>query len=117
LNVDDAFEEDGDAFLQTFGESITYTPKTGAARTITAVVDRAPARPLRNAQGKLWTPAVTITVRNDATYGVSMAASTHMGGKFTIAKRKGHAETRDHTINDPMPADHDAGMVTFAFTE
>lgn len=56
--------------LQQFGESITYHPKTGGYRTITAIVERDPPA-IFDAAGNAVLPQITIRVYNSATSGVS----------------------------------------------
>ncbi|HYE19918.1 MAG TPA: hypothetical protein VEA69_15825 [Tepidisphaeraceae bacterium] len=93
------------------GESIVYSPKTGAARTITAIVERhAPEQ--FDAGGPMFS-AITITVRNHATSGI-LATSINWGGDtVTLAATKGGTAAA-YLLVGPAPISQDAGMVTLA---
>lgn len=69
-----------------FGESITYTPTSGSAVAITAIVDRAPPEAV-NEFGEILAGVMRVQIANVATTGVT---SVDTGGDtITVAYRKG----------------------------
>lgn len=75
-------------FLSTFGQEIVVLPDGGAERAITAIVDyggieQVPGLP----QGK--SQAITITVANDATSGLSTAEFDAGHARVRISERLG----------------------------
>ena len=66
---DEYFVDAFDMLELEFGETVTYYPRAGGSRTMTAIVDRSPP--------EVWTPAgaitpsLTIRVQNDASIGIS----------------------------------------------
>lgn len=108
----DDIAADAAAIINSDGptESITYTPPSGAARTIYAIV----TRDQQIAANGQVLPGVRIGVRNHATYGVSSAEASR-GGKFTIPRRYGHAETIDLLITEASRDGESPGLIHFLF--
>jgi len=75
--------------LQTaFGETVSYTPRGGVARNITAVVDREPIQPLPESPQGLR-PNVIVWVDNDATTGIDVTTLDTGGDTMSFPKRIG----------------------------
>lgn len=106
---DDALRSIADAFNVAFGESVTVTPKGGAARTVTAVVDRNP--PESFAGGEVHKPSATFLLKNHATEGITMA-ETATGLTVTYDRRYGDATSRRTEQAHLVPDDSDAGSIT-----
>jgi hypothetical protein len=90
--------EAAEAMLDQWGESVTYTPRSGAARSIKAIVDRNVPRPVGGPGEGVNRPDLTIEVANRATsiaddgYGGISSAGVDTGGdKVTLPKRIGQA--------------------------
>lgn len=60
-----------------FAETIAYTPKGGAAKSIKAIVERKRISPASEDTGRTLIDQVEIFIANDATYGVT---SINKGG-------------------------------------
>ena len=108
--LDETLQEDSQWLVDTdqFGEAITYTPGDGgAARSINAVIDR---QELMNEDGTLFN-GIFISVRNNATYGISLAEFDKGADTITIAERLGGTATKRSIVGDPIA--QDAGMIRF----
>lgn len=111
---DDAFASSAALdLLAEFGETITYTPRGGSPRTITAIVNRNPARLLASMQDVV-SALVTIRVLDDAsnaTYGGIASSAVNLGGdSVTLAVRAG--ETPSVLALNEFLSD-DGGVNTF----
>lgn len=98
------------AFTDTdvFAESIVYTKRSGATRTINAVVDR---DPLEDQNGHV-VHAIYITVANSTTLGIALSELNTGGDRVTLAPRLG----QDTETMDLLPKNlisQDAGMLRF----
>jgi hypothetical protein len=86
--LDDVLAADGAFMVDTdgFGETVTYTARGKAPKTLEAVVFRNPPAPV-NGSLTATAPLMTVWVRNHATYGVT---SVDTGGDtITVAERVG----------------------------
>lgn len=88
-------------------ESIAYTPATGVAVTIDALIDR---RPLDGVDGMGRVPKAILRIRNDATYGRLASAIDTGGDSITWPAKKGSTTTRTSRILEIL--DQDAAFVT-----
>lgn len=94
-------------FTDCFGESVVYRPRTGAARTIRAIVDRQSYAAIPGLSQGIG-PNVTVHVLNSATLGISSTELDTGGDKMDVALRLGKtAETRVIA----RLVGHDAGML------
>lgn len=95
-------------FLADFGESITYTPDGGSAKSITAVVDRNPLASVPTAGRAVARNLVQVTLANHATTGVTAIKE----GFDTVALklRRDDAATTTLVIRRVIEAESDAGM-------
>lgn len=75
-------------FLSTFGETVTYYPKAGGSREITAVVTRGQPAELDGAPHG-HADRLTIQVANDATTGISSDEVDTGGDEVKLARRIG----------------------------
>ena len=73
-------------FLETFGETVTYYPKAGGSREITAVVTRGQPTELDGAPHG-HAPRLTIAVANDATTGISSSKVDTGGDEVKLSRR------------------------------
>lgn len=91
----DFLAADAEAQMDQWGEEITYTPRTGAERSMLAIVTRKVPREV-GPQSEAVRPAITIEVLNRATasgtdgYGGISSAEVNTGGdKVTVAEHIG----------------------------
>lgn len=114
MDWDDILQDTGEAFADTFGEDVIYTPYGGSARTIKAIVKRNPDAQI-GPDGEALAPLLEITVENHATRGISTATMNgHGADKVTVAVRKGET-ARQLGVYLPPPGGrrtHDAGMIS-----
>lgn len=90
------------------GEAVTYCPRNnGAVRSIKAIVVRSINR---DVDGVMFSD-ITLTVRNDSTYGISLSEYDKGGDAVLVAKRKGGTAERLRITGDPIA--QDAGMISF----
>jgi hypothetical protein len=106
--------DDAASFLTALGgESISYTPRGGTLRTISAIVDRHPRARTRES-GELFQPRCEVTVINNATTGVDASQTTMVGGAFSVAVTLGRT-AESLVIRQGDLVGQDAGLLTFAF--
>jgi len=74
--------------IEYAGESVSYVPAGGDARSIRAVVNRTDAAGLGVA-GEAVSPQITVAVLNDETDGISSDEVDTGGDKITLALRLG----------------------------
>jgi len=75
-------------FLEVFGESVTYYPRAGGSRSITAIVNRERPETVDGApHGSA--PLLIIEVANDSTTGISSDEIDLGGDKVKLAVRIG----------------------------
>lgn len=112
--LDDILVDDALAFVDEdgFGESVVYTKaKTGATRTINAVIERFSPMP-GPGQGSGVMPMMRARVANSVTTGIA-SSEWNNGDTLTVAERRG-ATTKRHQLHWPSDAaEHDAGMCVF----
>ena len=104
--MDDVLAADSEAFVDvdgSFGESVTYTPRGGSARTISVVVDRNPE----------VEAVIVIEARNHATLGISPTETGFIGGTVSVPMRVGETAV-DFDVEQPNPIEQDAGIVRIA---
>ena len=82
----DSLEGTDSVFLDAFGESIVYKPAGGGEREIVAIVDRNPN--INNAPHGI-SLAMSITIANNSTTGISSSEVDTGGDKVTLAVREG----------------------------
>jgi hypothetical protein len=70
---------------QSVAESVTYTPASGTARTIAALVLRRQPAPYGNS----ISPVLQVSVANDGTEGISSASINAGSDTITVAERPG----------------------------
>lgn len=114
MGWDDALVDTAEAFADTFGEDVVVIPRTGPERPIKAVVNR---RPLERygPNNEVLTPKLEITVRNDATHGISTASDDLSGStRVRVAVRKGDTAEALAVYLPPPGSNraHDAGMIS-----
>lgn len=87
---DDLFRDAAAPELLTqFGESVVYVPKGGTPRTITqAIVDRNPPEAIVGPPSGHG-PQLLVTVKDDATTGISRTEINTGGDRIEVAVRKG----------------------------
>ena len=90
--------------LTTFGETVTYYPKAGGSRSITAVVSRQPPGSLDGAPHG-HAPRLSVHVKNDATAGISSAEIDTGGDELNLAVRIGEA-AENRRITKILNMDH-----------
>ena len=78
--------------LDEFGETVTYRPRTGDARSITAIVERGGPADLAPAAGGV-APLLRVRVANDSTTGISSDEIDTGGDRIDVAHRVGVAAT------------------------
>ena len=88
-----------------WGESVTYTPLGGVARTITAVIDRDPPA---DPSGKVPRPRMTALIQRHATRGTTSINSG--GDTLTLAYRIG-GTAEAFLIGAPIKEDQGAFLV------
>ena len=114
MSWDDMLAADAESFLDALGgEDITYTPRGGVARTISAIVERATPGAL-GAAAPVSGSSFTVTVRNDSTYGIAEASMNVGGDTIALAPRRGGTA---QTFRLVQPESQDAGMLTFRFNQ
>ncbi len=87
-----------------FAESITYTPKGGSPKTLSAIVNRQRLIPASETTGRILTNQIEIIIANDSAYGVT---SINKGGdQVALPERIGEAAI-NWIVADVL--DHDAG--------
>lgn len=79
---------DAPVFFGDFAETVVYRPKTGATRSIQAVVDRDPPAFLAEAAGFLVNGCHVI-VRNSVTAGMAASELLVGGDRLDVADRPG----------------------------
>lgn len=88
-------------------ESVVYTPATGSAVTIDALIDRRPIDAVPEELGR--TPRATLKIRNHATLG-RLASAIDTGGDTVTWKPKKDGTTRTSSVMEIL--DQDAAFVT-----
>lgn len=105
---DDLFGRTALPCLQSqYGERITYYPRNGNPRTITAMVDRNPPEdggPFEESRG----PRFVIECENDQQIGIASECIDTGGDRVEFAARKGGPVTKFAVV---QLLDDDAGMV------
>ena len=81
-----------ESLLEVHGESITFTPKGGSARTISVVVDRNPPA-IFNPAGDAVVPSVMVHAIEDGTTGIAATSVNTSGDTVSIAITKGASAT------------------------
>lgn len=80
-------------FLTTFGETVTYYPKAGGSRQITAIVSRERPAELEGApHGRA--PRLSVSVANDSTTGISSDEIDTGGDEINLSVRIGETAQR-----------------------
>lgn len=95
------------AMCNTMGESITYTPSHGAARTIKAIIDRGPRETL-DGMGMSHGPGLTLHVANHPTSGISSAEIDTATDTITLPARYGRSGEVRSILG---VSDHDFGAL------
>lgn len=91
----DDIAADAATFVNEFSESVVYRPFGGTARTISALVNRFPPNQLPGVP-EASLPSVVLTVRNNATTGISSTELDTGGDRLDVAIRYGEtASTRE----------------------
>lgn len=100
--------------LSMYGETITFAPRSGSPRTLTAIVNRNPLQGLSSVQDM---PSVKVLIRvlddsANATYGGIAASAVDLGGdRIRLAVRSGG--TAEYLALKEFVSDN-GGMNTFA---
>lgn len=87
-----------------FGESVVYTPDGGSDRTINAVVDRSPPRPLPEQPRGNPSRMIEVWVANDSTRGIAASELKLKDDTITVSDRLGKSATA-HRIVQLIEAD------------
>ena len=90
---DQALIDTAAEFTDTFAESVTYYPKAGGSRAISAVVTRQQPAEVDGAPHG-HAPKLSVHVINDATTGISSAELDTGGDEINVAVRTGDTATR-----------------------
>lgn len=78
------------AFTAHFAEDVTYIPRKGTARVVSAVVDRSPPQALSEIPGRTnAVPMMMIEVENDVSTGISADELDTGGDRIEVAIRVG----------------------------
>jgi len=98
------------AFADTdaFAESVTYKPRSGTNRTISAQVFRN-LEPMQDMNGAIRYP-ILIVVANSATTGISATELDSGADKINLPWRQA-GDVKDYPLG--QPESQDAGMLTF----
>lgn len=83
--------------LAQFGEPVTYTPRSGSAVAITAIITREPARSYE-VNGKVITPKFLVRVLNDAALGIAVESLNTGGDKLSLLDRPTSSTATERTI-------------------
>ena len=83
--------------LDNFGEPITYYPKSGGYRTITAIVEREPPAIL-DVSGNAVQPKLTIRIYNSATSGISSKEVDIGSDQIALPEHVGDIITRKFSL-------------------
>lgn len=102
------FSGDTLAMLADSGESVTYTPLGGTARTITAIIDRQEVSTINGSEPQRQM-VITVVVANDATLGIASSAINLGGDTITLPVRYGNTATQRRIARI---IDHDQGALT-----
>jgi hypothetical protein len=95
-------------FMETgFQETVTYTKRTGATRSIKAIVNR---NPPENENGETR-PKLTIEVANNATTGILSSELNAGGDTITLAYRKGATATTYRILRSTQPLTEDCAGI------
>jgi hypothetical protein len=108
-DYDSFFELAAEYHIRHAGELITYTPPSGSARSIYAVVSRNDPAP--DGFG-VCRPSFSVSVRNSATYGIG-SSEAFRGGTLTLARRQGHAENVILVLDEQRLKTQGPGALTF----
>lgn len=99
---DDNFQIAAESLMYQHGEVVTYRNRAGTERSIMAIIERGPRRPLAG-QERSHTPDLTVTVLNRATsiadddFGGISASEINLGGdQIDLAERAGGPVTARH---------------------
>ena len=84
-------------FASAFGEAVTYKPRGGGSRAISAVVFRKQPEPIGTGGAGVETTLAEIRVENNSSTGISAAELDTGGDKVTLAMRSGETAI-DHRI-------------------
>jgi hypothetical protein len=114
--LSDQYEYDRQAYLDTdgFAETVTYTPRGGDAREISAVVNRKPRR-RADESGRFYQPRCEVSVANDATTGIAVADGDTIGGKIVIDPGTGVEPQTMLVIQHDNIIGQDGGMLDLLF--
>lgn len=110
--LDDQLAIDAESFADTdaFGETVTYTPAVGSARSVSAVVMREPLERRQEALNGVR-ERIVCYLRNDATLGVLASGVNRSGDTITVAWKRG-GTTKVYRVVEVI--EQDAGMVKVA---
>lgn len=97
--------------LDNFGEPVTYTPRSGTAREVMAIITREPARAFE-VNGKVITPRFLVRVVNDSELGIAVESLNTGGDKLTLLDRPTDAQPNQRTIVALLSSD--SGVVEVA---
>lgn len=102
--LDTLMSLDAAALVNTdeFGETVTFTTRTGTTRSIKAVILR--QSPVALMGGPAQKPALEAWVRNSATLGISASEINCQGDTITVAERHGGTAVA-HLIREVMESD------------
>lgn len=101
------------SLLLQFGESITYHPRSGGYRTITAIVERDPPA-IFDAAGNAVLPKATIRVYNSATSGISSKEVDIGSDQIELPEQVGNIIRRKFSLMSLMS--QDSGVIQLALT-
>ena len=96
-----------DTELAAFGEPVTYYPKGGSSRDITAIVDRNPVAGI-NGVPHGNTAKLIVLVKNDSDDGISSSEVEIGGDKISLSVRIGKTATQKRIT---AIQSHDVGMM------
>ena len=104
------FARTGAQFLvREFGDTVTYRPLGGAARVVSAIIEREEVRFV--SVGEVPVQTITVSVKDDSVFGIATTEIDTGGDQIDLPLRVGEtAVTR--TITRVISTEN--GMVTFA---
>lgn len=95
MALSDLIQDDAAALISTddFGEAVTYKPRSGGTRSITAVVERETLQSVDEDGGETVAPLFFVHVANSSTLGIASTELNCGGDKISFPVRPGKSAT------------------------
>jgi len=94
--------------LEVYGESVTIYPKLGAARTVSAIIDRNPPARMSSG-GQMVTPRLGVELLDSSTLGLSSAEAQGNGNDRIRVDPRTPGGTNLQTLGLYLPGGGDGG--------